>query len=208
MLKLINYQPFTVKKGPILSGNQESVSVPDYWDPQARDKSGKEVAVHLVTLNPNNPRQQKENKNISDHFYQTAGNQRIQHIQRVQNPSLFKQYLMKKQSLDEKIGSNEKFLFHGTRGDKVREINKTGLNRSYAGNAHGAVYGRGVYFALMSVGYAQTLVLTGQRYIMVVPPRKGGNDSYDSVVNNVANPTIFVLFYDNQYYPEYLITFV
>ncbi|XP_028392772.1 protein mono-ADP-ribosyltransferase PARP14-like [Dendronephthya gigantea] len=205
---------------------KESVSVPDYWDPQPRDKSGKEVAVHLVTLNPNNPSQRKEHKDISDHFYQTAGNQRIQHIQRVQNPSLFKQYLIKKQSLDEKIGSNEKFLFHGTRGDKVSEINKTGLNRSYAGNTHGAVYGRGVYFARdasMSVGYAQTLASTGQRYMyytrvavgqyamgnqsMVVPPRKGGNDSYDSVVNNVANPTIFVLFYDNQYYPEYLITF-
>ncbi|XP_028392679.1 protein mono-ADP-ribosyltransferase PARP15-like [Dendronephthya gigantea] len=205
----------------------KSVPVPDYWYPQPRDKSGKEVAVHLVTLNPNNPSQQKKHKNISDHFYQTAGNQRIQHIQRVQNPSLFKHYLMKKQSLDEKIGSNKKFLFHGTRGDKVSEINKTGPNRSYAGNAYGAVYGRGVYFArdaLMSVSYAQTLASTGQRYMyytrvavgqyavgnqsMVVPPRKGGNDSYDSVVNNVANPTIFVLFYDNQYYPEYLITFV
>ena len=44
---------------------------------------------------------------------------------------------------------------------------------------------------------------------MLVPPQKGGssNDSYDSVVNDVNNPTIFVMFYDNQYYPEYLITF-
>ena len=115
----------------------ESVSIPDYWDPQPRDGSGKEVVVHLVTLNPNNPSHKKEHKRISDHFYQTAGNQQIQQIQRVQNPSLFKQYLMKKQSLDEKIGSNEKFLFHGTRGDKITEINKTGLNRSYAGNTHG-----------------------------------------------------------------------
>ena len=91
----------------------------------------------------------------------------------------------------------------------------------------GAVFGRGVYFARdasMSVGYAPTMASTGKRYMyytraavgqyalgnqsMVVPPKKTGNDSYDSVVNNVTTPTIFVLFYDTQYYPEYLITFV
>ena len=90
----------------------------------------------------------------------------------------------------------------------------------------GAIFGKGVYFAKdasMSVGYAPAMY-GGKRYMyctrvalgkytlgnrnMVVPPLMGrGNDSYDSVVNNVTNPTIFVLFYDNQYYPEYLITF-
>ena len=77
----------------------------------------------------------------------------------------------------------------------------------------------------MSVIYAQPGRSIGLRYMyytrvavgeytnggqgMLVPPRKGkiGNDSYDSVVNDVNNPRIFVLFYDNQYYPEYLITF-
>ena len=92
----------------------------------------------------------------------------------------------------------------------------------------GAVHGKGVYFARdasMSVGYAPVFQTTGTRYMyytrvavgqyslgnqsMLVPPQKGGSssDSYDSVVNDVRNPTIFVLFYDNQYYPEYLITF-
>ena len=92
----------------------------------------------------------------------------------------------------------------------------------------GVAFGQGVYFARdasMSVGYAQPDRSRGRRYMyytrvavgeytngapgMLVPPRKGkrSNDSYDSVVNNVNNPTIFVLFYDNQYYPEYLITF-
>ena len=76
----------------------------------------------------------------------------------------------------------------------------------------------------MSTGYAPgmpngnrymyyTRVAVGQYAVgnnkMVVPPVKSGsgNDSYDSTVNNTTNPTIFVLFYDNQYYPEYLITF-
>jgi poly [ADP-ribose] polymerase 10/14/15 len=31
--------------------------------------------------------------------------------------------------------------------------------------------------------------------------------NYDSVVDNVANPSMFVIFHDAQSYPEYLITF-
>lgn len=113
------------------------MSIPEYWEPQPTDKSGKELDVHLVILDPKNPDHKPEYKHIYDHFNQTASNQRILQIQRIQNPSLLKQYLMKKQSLDDKNGSKEKFLFHGTRGDKLHEINKTGLNRSYAGNTNG-----------------------------------------------------------------------
>ena len=40
------------------------------------------------------------------------------------------------------------------------------------------------------------------------PPKKGtGTALYDSVVNNVSNPSIFVVFPDNHAYPEYLICF-
>lgn len=45
---------------------------------------------------------------------------------------------------------------------------------------------------------------------MIVPPPKDPNDPtvlYDSVVDNVSNPTIFVVFYDADAYPEYLITY-
>ena len=203
------------------------VSVPEYWEPQPKDANGKELVVHLVTLNSNDPNQKDEFKKISDHFQQTASQQKVLQIQRVQNPSLFKLYLLKKQSLDNKNGSNEKFLFHGTKGDRLHEINKAGLNRNFAGTINGNAFGRGVYFARdasMSVGYAPAMS-SGQRYMyytraavgqyavgntnMIVPPKKGGgdDDSYDSTVNNATNPTIFVLFNDNQYYPEYLITF-
>ena len=45
---------------------------------------------------------------------------------------------------------------------------------------------------------------------MLVPPPKDPNNSnvlFDSVVDDVQNPSIFVVFYDAQAYPEYLITF-
>lgn len=99
--------------------------------------NGKELDVHLVTLDPNNPSHKDEHKKISDHFYRTAKNRQIQQIQRIQNPSLFKLYLIKKESLNKKGGSNQKFLFHGTAGDNLYEINEKGLNRSYAGNING-----------------------------------------------------------------------
>ena len=45
---------------------------------------------------------------------------------------------------------------------------------------------------------------------MMVPPAKHlfrPEILYESVVDNPENPSIFVVFYDNQCYPEYLITF-
>ena len=56
-------------------------------------------------------------------------------------------------------------------------------------------------------------VLVGEyaagRREMVTPPPRGSDaaDAYDSVVDNTLNPSIFVVFYDNQCYPDYLVTF-
>ncbi|XP_028392657.1 protein mono-ADP-ribosyltransferase PARP14-like [Dendronephthya gigantea] len=203
------------------------VTVPEYWDPQPCDASGKEIGVHLVCLDPNNPSHKDEYKKVYDLFDKTAANQNIVQIDRIQNPSLYKLYFIKKRSLDEKNGSNEMLLFHGTKGDKLNEINESGLNRNYAG-INGTAFGKGVYFARdasMSSGYTQPDQTSGKKYmylarvavgqftkgeqsLLVPPPKAGkGNESYDSVVNEVTNPTIYVMFYDNQYYPEYLITF-
>ena len=94
----------------------------------------------------------------------------------------------------------------------------------------GTAFGKGIYFARdanCSLGYATTSgasvgnrcmylsrVLVGQYCkgapTMVVPPPKESSRPeilFDSVVDNTANPTIFVVFFDNQCYPEYLIKF-
>lgn len=61
-------------------------------------------------------------------------------IERVQNPSLWKAYQIKKCQMDDKNGNNnnEKFLFHGTSAESLTFINNHGFNRSYAG-MHGNV---------------------------------------------------------------------
>ena len=93
-----------------------------------------------------------------------------------------------------------------------------------------SLYGNGVYFALQASYAARSTysprdpygfrymylakVLVGDytvgRQGMLVPPVRNANDfndHYDTVVDNVTNPGIFVVFYDWQCYPEYLITF-
>lgn len=93
-----------------------------------------------------------------------------------------------------------------------------------------ASFGHGTYFAvnasysakptyskptadgtqMMLVARVLTGIYTlGQRDMKVPPHRSGGqsHDTYDSVVDAIINPSMYVVFHDNQAYPEYLITF-
>ena len=90
-------------------------------------------------------------------------------------------------------------------------------------------YGNGVYFASDSSFSARSTyspsdsngfrymylarVLVGEYTVgrpgLLTPPPKDQDptDTFDSVVDQIPNPGIFVAFYDWQCYPEYLITF-
>ena len=97
-------------------------------------------------------------------------------------------------------------------------------------NYTAAVYGNGVYFAVKasysacdtyskpdSKGHKHMYlcsVLTGkytqgEEHIKVPPPKDTANpaDLFDSVVDKVDEPSMFIVFHDSQAYPEYLITF-
>ncbi|KAI0214377.1 Protein mono-ADP-ribosyltransferase PARP14, partial [Lamellibrachia satsuma] len=124
--------------------------------------------------------------------------------------------------------ANERSLWHGTSADAITSINNGGFNRSYCGK-NATVYGQGVYFAVGSSYSAhnqyatpdangmkhvyQALVLTGECTIghssYRVPPANPATPGFpfDTVVDNASTPGIFVIFLDNQAYPEYLITF-
>ena len=108
-----------------------NIPVPNYWDPQPKGADGKEIPLHIVRLDAT--KHSKEYKKVGDGFLQTANNHTILKIERIQNPSLFKQYAAKKQSMEEQNGSKERFLYHGTAADVVPNINQNGLNRSYSG---------------------------------------------------------------------------
>ena len=91
-----------------------------------------------------------------------------------------------------------------------------------------AFYGNGVYFAVNSSYSAQTKYAApdkdgiqsmficrviigkytlGKKGMKMAPLLPGSNETYDTLVENEAKPTIFVTMADAQAYPEYLVTF-
>ena len=70
-------------------------------------------------------------------------------IDRIENRYLYNQYMLEKEHFENKNINRfeiEHNLFHGTSGDCVPSITKSGFNRSYAGK-NASSYGKGVYFA-------------------------------------------------------------
>ncbi|XP_069472730.1 protein mono-ADP-ribosyltransferase PARP14-like isoform X2 [Ambystoma mexicanum] len=198
----------------------EAHDIPKHWDKMGAN------TVKLVQLLPKS----KEYQDVQVLFMKTC-RLAIQKIERVQNLFLWKNYMIKKMSIDQKNGSqtNEQQLFHGTAHSYVSTINKNGFNRSFAG-LNAASFGNGTYFAVnakysshdtyskpdafgMKYMYLAR-VLTGLfcfgRQGIITPPAKSVQDPtdlYDSVTDDVANPAMFVIFNDVQAYPEYLISF-
>jgi hypothetical protein len=121
----------------------------------------------------------------------------------------------------------ERELFHGTDEDTVRKIVARGLNRSYCGK-NATMYGKGVYLTKEAEYSARSSyskpnasgeqfmflcrVLVGEycqgRKDVLAPDAREGDELYDSTVDSVQGPKIFVTYHDAQAYPEYLIKFV
>lgn len=120
----------------------------------------------------------------------------------------------------------EEILFHGTPDlDTVRCICSQGFDMRVCGR-HGTMYGEGVYFAQKASYSSQYTGASSARFMfraqvlvgqftqglshMKRPPnidsRRHGA-LYDSVVDNVTSPSIFVVFENSQAYPTHLIEY-
>ena len=110
---------------------------PADWDPMPTDpQTRNEVHVHLVTLKPGST----EYNNIESQFKATMVTGRdfkqLISIERVQNPNLYGQYMIRKKQMDKhnpQGTTNELCLFHGTTADSCVKINTQGFNRSFKG---------------------------------------------------------------------------
>uniref|UniRef100_A0A8C5HA66 Poly [ADP-ribose] polymerase n=1 Tax=Gouania willdenowi TaxID=441366 RepID=A0A8C5HA66_GOUWI len=173
--------------------------MPGHWEPMKDNTKS-----HSVTLNPGTA----EHTEILSLFQATCTNRHMEEMNGHQN--------------------NERRLFHGTCQTTVATINEHGFNRSFAGK-NAANYGNGSYFAVNANYSAQDTyskpnatgdkfmyvcrVLTGDftlgKVNMLVPPSKGAQSvqMYDSVVDNMTTPHMFIIFHDSHAYPEYLISF-
>ncbi|XP_052507791.1 protein mono-ADP-ribosyltransferase PARP10 [Budorcas taxicolor] len=150
-------------------------------------------------------------------------------VERVLHPLLQQQYELHRKRLEQCCERPvEQVLYHGTAVPTVPDICAHGFNRSFCGR-NGALYGQGVYFAKrasLSVldrysppdaeGHKAVFVarvLTGdygqgQRGLRAPPPRPAGHAllRYDSAVDCLHRPSIFVIFHDTQALPTHLIT--
>ncbi|KAM3590465.1 uncharacterized protein V6R79_010317 [Siganus canaliculatus] len=203
--------------------NLSDFTLPLYWDNMAAGENMK-----TFELQPSSP----EYKRVKEAFKRTV-TKTVLKIQRVQNIHLRHAYEVQKKGIDDKNrtkgGEFEMFLYHGTTQDNCTSIMNTGFNRSFAGQ-NATLYGQGTYFAVNANYSAQPTyskpladgsqlmfvarVLTGiygqgSAGMKVPPPRSDQqpHDLCDSVVDKMDKPNMFVVFHDDQAYPDYLITF-
>ncbi|XP_041635840.1 protein mono-ADP-ribosyltransferase PARP14-like isoform X2 [Cheilinus undulatus] len=201
------------------SKTEAPLELPPNWEPMENELFKK------VELKPTS----QEYQIVAQGFLRTA-KFNICKIERVQNYYLWHAYSVCRQRIFAKNGLTElgeMSLYHGTKAESCNCIERDKFDRGYAGT-NAAAYGKGVYFAVNANYSASRFspadtsglkrlyvarVLTG-RYTVgnssmkAAPPRASDpTDCYDSVVDNQKTPSMFVIFHDDQAYPEYLITF-
>uniref|UniRef100_UPI00398F08FE protein mono-ADP-ribosyltransferase PARP14-like isoform X2 n=1 Tax=Pristiophorus japonicus TaxID=55135 RepID=UPI00398F08FE len=199
---------------------------PDTWEIEENKTTTSEVP-----LKPDS----SEYQEVASDFMKTLAINttcKIDAISRIQNPTLWRLYVAKRNEMNRQRPhqQNEKLLYHGTSPETCSKINADGFNRSYCG-LNATFYGNGTYFAQNAQYSAhdtyskpdatgrkvmyRARVLTGEyckgEKDLKEPPLKdqqaNSRDRYDSVTDKMLSPEVFVVFQDNQAYPEYLITF-
>ncbi|XP_044137267.1 protein mono-ADP-ribosyltransferase PARP12-like [Bufo gargarizans] len=194
-------------------------STPQHWDKgQIPD-----VGYKLVRLSESS----EEYKKIDSMFHRTLPSQKIQSIERIQNPALWEIHQWQKEQMKKRNGGkevDERQVFHGTGSSLVDAICQQNFDWRVCG-ANGTAYGKGSYFARdASYSHRYCSRADSLHHIMFVarvlvgdfirgsssylrPPAKSTSSFYDSCVDSESNPSIFVIFEKHQIYPEYLIRY-
>lgn len=172
---------------------------------------------------------------IAARFFQTMPDASIDRLERVENGYVHESFKLQVSTLAKQMGADwdsttmRQMLFHGT--EAVDPIVNAEDGHAFlpllSGTSTGAIFGDGCYFARdskYSDDYANTLP-SGQKQMLVVdvlvgrwslgqknmkmPPLLPGEKyrRFNSLVNKVDNPSIFVVQHSNQAYPAYLITY-
>lgn len=157
-------------------------------------------------------------------------------VYRVENLPLYQSYTVKlktmQNSKSQRVNNNgdveRRWLFHGTRKEVIDKIVQQGFNRSFAG-FNAVAYGKGTYLARDSSYSCHPTYSVpddhGIQYMFLVraivgdwargrhgqvapdPKPNSALEIFDTTVDNVSNPSIFVAYHDSQIYPEYLVAF-
>ncbi|XP_037837275.1 protein mono-ADP-ribosyltransferase PARP12 isoform X2 [Kryptolebias marmoratus] len=220
--KLVKTRPRFVSAADVQAKNERpinSTNVPDNWDKTQISRTGfSRIALSHTS---------DEFKNIQALFQRTMKGSKIFSIARIQNKALWEFFQGQKNLMKDKNGGRnvtERQLFHGTDSKHVDAICLNNFDWRICG-VHGTLYGKGSYFA-RDAAYSHkytgdTIVKTmfisrvlvgsytkGASSYVRPPSKDGGNmNFYDSCVNDVTNPSVFVVFEKHQIYPEYLLKY-
>ncbi|XP_052347580.1 protein mono-ADP-ribosyltransferase PARP12-like [Oncorhynchus keta] len=189
------------------NSSQNFRDVPGFWDKSAIPDIGYKKVQRL--------------------FNNTMRGFQITSIERVQNRDLWEVFQWKRDLMKKNNGgrnSKELHLFHGMDPKHVDAICRDNFDWRLCGT-NGTVYGEGSYFArdakyshcftshsgVRSMFVCWVLVgdyTQGKSDLRRPPPKGEGNPTfYDSCVDNVLNPSIYVVFEKHQVYPEFLIRY-
>ncbi|XP_069972765.1 protein mono-ADP-ribosyltransferase PARP12 [Penaeus vannamei] len=154
---------------------------------------------------------------------------KVQRIQRNQNPYLWKTFQLRKEEMITQYGDEASVkmtdLFHGTNPDIVRNICKENFDFRLHGKNTGHIWGKGSYFGnditfcyrycrpdsnrLKYLIVAKVLVGTitvGANEFERPPLNPATGSLFDTTVDNETQPKVFVKYDKQDYYPHYVIT--
>ncbi|XP_061085449.1 protein mono-ADP-ribosyltransferase PARP12-like isoform X2 [Conger conger] len=188
------------------SGN-DFKAVPGYWDKSMLPDTG----YKTIPLQESSEEYQK----ILVLFQKTMGGHSIHSVERVQNRALWEAFqwqqdLMRKK--DPRRNVNERLLFHGTDSFHVDAICQQNFGKGsyfardarYSHSYTGASGVRTMFVCRVLVG----CYTRGDSSYLRPPSKDGGNSMfYDSCVDNIHNPSIFIVFEKHQIYPEYILKY-
>lgn len=210
----------TAERPPHSASLQGNVSLPNEWTPMTDDQEV--VTVLLDSSSEQYCQGQRE-------FLKTMNGRTIHKIDRIQNVDLWESYSRKFSKLSRKLGTppEVRHLFHGTSETSAKAICQQGFDWRLCG-VHGTAYGKGSYFAVnasYSDGYTSSSpnghklmflskvivgsFVVGSSNTVRPPPMNQAKPHvlHCSCVDNQNNPTIFVIFDNDQAYPELLISY-
>ncbi|KAG9472240.1 hypothetical protein GDO78_020587 [Eleutherodactylus coqui] len=194
---------------------------PRTWQTEAMPEIGCQKVLVSATSS--------EFSEIVGSFTKTVSGHVVKRMWRLQNPSLWQVFQWQKEQMkkaNQGRDVKEVQLFHGTEKLHVDAICNQNFDWRICGT-HGTVYGQGSYFA-RDASYSHDYctptpsgarmmfvarVLVGDfvvgNYKMKRPPQRPGSSTqyYDSCVDDVSSPSIFVVFEKHQIYPEYLLEY-
>lgn len=194
-------------------------AIPPHWNQMADNQT------HLLV--PLDAKSQ-EYQETASRLRLTLPTANIQKIQRLQNPYLWRLFQYKKAQLSQRYDElqlNVQKLFHGTNVQSIDTICKENFDWRQ-GIAVQQSYGQGTYFSnsaatarghctqdnfgRITMFLAQVIigmVAKGDPSLTRPPCNPSTNALYDTTVDDITAPTVFVKYDKEEYYPEYIIEF-